>query len=233
MVQNRVTTGFSIYDILTRIIPGFVLFLSLFPISATKTGSLPEQAGFEILLIVVISFIFGEGLNLIRENFHPVPATFRRILYHETGNEDFLGILDKFRLKINLDIPKRKSIYYATEREFYYELLDLFDLPRDYDNIRDLFTLLISHVDTELSSRTQRFQTTYIFLDNMGLAIVFLVLIISFRTLSNDLSIALAFVLSFVAVVILLFLYVLFDLYGRLEYHYVDSLIIEFFVKER
>jgi prenyltransferase beta subunit len=172
-------------------------------------------------------------VDLIRVNFLPVPPTFQRFLFHETGREEFLGSLDRWLLELGLKIPERKSIYTSTERELYYELTSRFGLENNYENIiRDLCTLMINDLDDKMSSRTARYQRTFIFSENMTLAIGGFVTIFGLRGIFGGSSEqALALLMTLFAVLLLFLLYLAFHLYGRVEYRYVDSLVSEFYVE--
>lgn len=226
--------GLSLNDILTRITPGAV-FISSFLITPDFTLfelSSTSVMNTSLVLFVVFSFIFGEAIDLTRENFKPIPATFRRFLYHETGREEFLGITDKWRLKLGLNVPERRSIYASSNREVYYEIISKFGLENDYDYVRDLYTLLINDLDSGLSARTKRLQTNYIFADNLSIALVGFTFIVTLRGLSGGpTETLLALILTLFSLLSIMSLILAFDFYGRVEYRYVDSLVSEFFVK--
>lgn len=235
MANQSKTYGFSIYDIFTRVIPGLIIILSFIitPNLEMFSSSLNSASTAEILAVGVGAFLAGEVINLLRENWSPVPTTFRRILYQETDNGEFLNSLDKMRLWAGFEIPERRSIYKNTDRELYAEIKSEFNLPDNFDITTDLYTLVVNHVDGDMSSRTERFQMVYTFTENFTWAMIVFAIVIVYRGLVGDgVSIALTLVALVVQFAAMMIIGLIFDLYGRYEPMYVDSLITEFFVNQ-
>lgn len=224
--------GFDLNSILTRVIPGAVVLLPVYWTSDISLLSLTNLSltNSSVLIFVLVALIIGEGIDLARENYKPVPDTFRRILYHETGQAKFLGLTDRMRLRIGLNIPKRQSVYTETERELYYEIVLKFNLRNDYSHVRDLYQLLLSDLNDEATARTTRIQTNYIFSENISIAIAMFSLISCIGIFVSNGPEAVELVVPLLVAFLLALLFILiFDMHGRVEQTYVDKLITEYF----
>ena len=235
MYLSGMKFGLSLYDVMTRVTPGAVLIA---PLTFTPNQALVDLTGTtlvssSLVVFIVLSLISGEAIDLARENFIPVPMAFRRFLYHETGREGLLSRTDRWRLKVGLNIPKRRSIYTSTNRELYYEITSKFELNEDYEYVRDLYLLLLNDLDNEISKRTYKLKTNYTFAMNMMLAILGFSIIATIRALTGSgVEVLLAVFLLVVALIASMALFMGFYLYGRVEVAFVDSLISEFYVLE-
>lgn len=238
MRSVRLQGGFNLYEVLTRIVPGAAIFLPvLLLLSEATSASLTNFSNIQLLGIGLTMFIIGEVIDLIRENISPVPTVFRRVLYSETENENYLGWVDKKLVRaekrferVSLEV---RSVYALTDREFTSELRDQIGLDEDFKNVNDLYSLLLLDLEPSLSDQTRRRRTIYIFAENTYWGLLIGIFLVSFYGfLSSDLNSFLALLLAFLLVITAVFLAILFDLYGRIEEVYVDSLITEFFYKQ-
>lgn len=224
--------GLNLYDVLTRITPGAVL---VFPLTFTKDNIFVDFAGTTltssaVVGFIVLSLIVGEAIDLTREKFLTVPLTFRRFLYHETGREGFLSGIDQFRINRGWSIPKRRSVYSATDRELYYEITDRFGLGDDYEHVDDLYLLLLNDVEEGMSGRTDKLLRNYVFVVNMTLALLGYSVIAGIRgVVGGKIEALISALLLSIGLMAVAFLFLAFHLYGSVEVAFVDSLISDFF----
>lgn len=112
-VDSRQTpAGFTLSDLLTRIIPGAVLTVTfVLPLYGNRVSlyllgerSLQLPTGtsltLSLVLFALLSFVIGEIVDLLRGNLIPVPYLFRRMVFDVTGNREALSMYQRFLLYI-------------------------------------------------------------------------------------------------------------------------------------
>lgn len=94
--------GFTMYDLLTRVLPGLVSLGAILLIYDAEAGPIdgPSITATNLLIIGFVSYIFGEFTHLLRETFRPTPPAFRRVIYHETRDSRHLGVFQRLIQKI-------------------------------------------------------------------------------------------------------------------------------------
>lgn len=119
MSSRQTPAGFSISDLLIRIIPGAVLSAAVFlPLPGTikldyvLSGQFLELPPGYITLILVIfsllSLVVGELIDLLRGNIVSVPYLFRRMVFDKTGERESLSLYQR----VMLWIFERKSPFW-------------------------------------------------------------------------------------------------------------------------
>ncbi|WP_133412270.1 hypothetical protein [Natrarchaeobaculum sulfurireducens] len=112
MASERTPIGFSLYQLLTRIIPGLLIVVTVLPISfpnqaldfiLADSETFTSQAEYAIgtildlylwIPILVLSIIAGQFINAFREWAVPVPNYFRLFLYESEGDRSVLSFKD-------------------------------------------------------------------------------------------------------------------------------------------
>jgi len=111
--MSPVSTRFSfgLYTLLTRVIPGAILeaILYLLLISGTENSISLLESQNQLLIAVVIAFLFGEGIDLFRRLVHPVPYPFLWLLYIESGRAEFLPPHHRISREISILIEDWQS----------------------------------------------------------------------------------------------------------------------------
>lgn len=87
----------TIDDLITRGIPGGIVVASFF-ISTAGTESSVPSSNFALISFLAISYTVGTFLDLHKHDFFTAPPHFRRVLYGETGNRDYLRGITRFGL---------------------------------------------------------------------------------------------------------------------------------------
>lgn len=231
--------GFSIYDLLTRVAPGTILVipigLIIIPVSSVETV---PSSGYLIAIALILSFISGEYLNLVREALMPVPTSFRRVLYTETDEKDYLTLSD--RLIMGLERipgvpeynPEQYSIYVNSEQTFWQSLKKELDIS-DGQNARDVYAIFSMYMETRMGRVTRRKLTLYQFHQNMiwstGASILILLSGFVIPDPANPNLSLLALFLYLISLVILVQ-----PIFRVVDQEFVDTLITQFYtVKEK
>lgn len=169
MPKSGTPTGFSIPDLLTRIIPGGVLVFSIFsPVILPEY--LPDLSiqNSEILAFTVISFLAGEIINTGRISFFDVPNHFRRVLYTENGRDEmYLRWPDTYLSGWHPEYVEGYSLFEHSDKDLARTLRNRFNLDSDLDGPHNFFILLTSDLSSAKSPETQRLENIYIFYENM------------------------------------------------------------------
>lgn len=226
------------FDLVTRIIPGGILVLSIIYISSPSSIGLTARFS---ILFVVASLISGEFINLFRMSLYIVPRSFRRVLFFETNNKKYLGKRDKVVHKLNpfggIKVNEQDmTIFYHTTNSLEESLRTKFDLSGDPGSY-DLYTILESSVRESESARTQRLRTAYLFYSNTIFSLLFtsiLSIFVIIISIIPQLDVAFNFLGSLLTLLITgLFLFILdlgFSKIGGADALYVDSIVADYYV---
>ena len=165
--------GFSLYDLLTRVAPGAIIIISIgVSVVPIPFEGISISPSYLIAAILIFSFIIGEYLNLVREVISPVPASFRRILYTETGNDMYLRGYDRLMMKLeNWKYfpeynPEKYSIYVNSDQNLWESMTERLNVSRS-QSARDIFQIFSVYMETRMSRAARRKQRLYEFNENM------------------------------------------------------------------
>ncbi|WP_152420075.1 hypothetical protein [Halorubrum distributum] len=178
--------GFELDDILTRVIPGAVLVFSV-SIAIYELNLLVDIIEYSpystkfIAFGIILSFIFGELIELFRYQVFPTPKSFNRLVYRSSKNIDHLYLLDQILIYfINIfpqqeaeserttssiinflfHIPWMDDYQYSIEREYenniITELADSNPLPGDKYRPNHLYYFLLKRVEPSLGKNAKR-----------------------------------------------------------------------------
>lgn len=282
MTSTQTPTGFTLHELLTRIVPGSILISSLFLpfLLGVENINVPTEDLFStryLLIFSILSLFMGEFINVLREYWRPIPPIFRWLIYKNTNDFSVLGPLqrrrainekrkEKFELsndseilstlqRVEIILLQKSSSFangmkntiqsryewlipYRTPTGFYTDTIDggaidklkeEHDLGEDFNNPRDLYHLLVSTMDSQLSAKTQRFYMNYVLFKNSLLSCIFSFIILSVIIFMGNnaqqyIAIALLFLLIFSAFI----LYVSFKAYVNIELLYMHYLLGEY-----
>jgi hypothetical protein len=239
MPKSATPTGFSIPDLLTRIIPGGVLVFSIFsPVILPEY--LPDLSiqNSEILAFTVISFLAGEVINTGRISFFDVPNHFCRVLYTENGRDEmYLRWPDTYLSTRYPEYVEGYSLFEHSDKDIAGTLRNRFNLDSDFDGPHNLFMLLTSDLSSAKSPETQRLENIYIFYENMKysavISLLWQIVFIGYTALEitpqTETGIAFALLIAY-SVLILTYLVIL--LLGQtvsVDRAYVESLLSDYF----
>ena len=90
--------GFELDDILTRVLPGAIPVL--FIVWIYEISNIFELTTTGLTIIIILSFILGEIIELFRYQALSVPRSFSRLLYRKTGKLEHLGIIDTALIRL-------------------------------------------------------------------------------------------------------------------------------------
>lgn len=248
MTAGKASTSFTIYDLLTRITPGLVF---LIPLAAIVTqldfGFLGNHPTYSGLAIILLSLIFGEIINGLRLSLLDVPNQFRRVLYSDTGNEEYLSWRDRITLAgakwISENIHEMDSGL-STNSLFDYRRGTLiavvnqrFQPSKQINATYDLYELIISDLSGNESRRTRRLRSVYIFQQNTQLAlklsagIALIISLTGFAGLTNfeDTLVIAAFLVFFLLFIIHYFLTIFINSIASIDRIYIESLLSDYY----
>lgn len=230
--------GFDLYDLFTVVVPGALLVLTIivnsYPAPVNSVSSISSSVA---LIFLLASFTVGGGIDLMRVQIFPAPNHFRQVLYSETGNKDFLGRVDKLKLrypsiqKLPFAAVERNTVYYNTDGSFWETFKSQYDLDDGFKSVRDIYNILISEMEPKMSSQVRRYRTWYLFIENIFLSAIGSLLICMYSIITN-IAVDLLFTVLFV---VLLFAAILTigTIFFPIEPVYVDTLITEYFATRR
>jgi len=240
------TAGFTVDDVMIRIIPGLlVLFILLLMLSTGKIigrATLPDLNIENMIFWGIITFLTGELVNLFRESFLPVPSTFRKVIYNETEDLKHLGRFQAWIQKNHSDrafvgrigSPTSSVYHWDENRRLVEELLnDQLDLRKIEIDIEDIYKLLLSSLGEDISDQTRRFRRAYIMAENIKYGIPVVVLIpFLIMLISNSISVLEGIGIATVSSLILSLVFFTLKYITYVEEQYVESLIVDYLVKQ-
>jgi len=155
--MSRLSFGFE--ALLTRIFPGSLILVA----SATTplanylpsiVDALMNSRG-GLLLGVALAYIAGEIINLTREVLYTVPYPLKKIIYLETGMEEY----EPLRLKLKDAIPfvstsheRRRTLFYDVSEDIRRHL----NLEYELLYPTQMYYFLLSYSEPHLSDETER-----------------------------------------------------------------------------
>ena len=181
-------------------------------------------SGIIFVVFLVATFLFGEGINILRIQLHPVPRSFRQALYEERGNEQMLGLIDRMKQKIPFVSVGYSMVYTGTKQEFWPTFKIQHNIDDEFEDVEDIYRIFLSYIGPKLSSRARRFQTIIVFVENTIISFVVGILGsgISWELSAIDTQ---WFILTLIFYIPLLF-------FGSVEPAFVNYLFVEYFADQ-
>ena len=195
--------GFELNDVLTRVLPGAVFVFSIaivvdiFDRYPDDPAIVPFSTTF-IAIGIILSFLFGELIELFRHHAYRTPRPFNQLIYRSTSKTQHLYVKDKYRVKIykilygkdpsKMGDPQSGFVhgfFYApwmnderfyVEREYDQDIIDKLansnPLPGDDHLPEHLYYHLLKEVNQTLDNEAKRRQTLSIFYTNFKISLV-------------------------------------------------------------
>lgn len=228
---------FGIYEFLTRMVPGSVLFVSIYFTTGSDLELLRSLPPISVLALVTVFYVLGELIEFFRVSIYSLPRPFRRALYSESNNKAHLGNIDSWKInnmKERWWLPNSsieyKTIFAENGENLWERMTEAFDFNEDYENAYRIFNVFVSEMDPKISSSTRRVKRTYIFFQNLQISVVLSVIIPTFIFAFSSGGASINGLRLFVVVVLVLFfLYMYRMVFKEIATVYVDSLINEFY----
>jgi len=234
MSSAQTPTGFSLYDLSTRIIPGIAISASLYFLLLVSTESIPSSISQAIptriiIPFIIMSYIFGEAINTLRLNLLDVPWYFHRLVMTETQRDPDYGIIGRLRNYTSTS-NKPESVFSYKNNNVVDIVYQRFTIDEENIlSINDLFSLIQSDLSDGMTEKTKRLRLLYEFISNMKIAGVGSAIIILYTILIEFGLPLLGFIfVLIIGVFIILTGYVRIVGAGK---QYVDSLLMDYFVK--
>lgn len=238
MSASSSVSGFSAYDLLTRLIPGVLTLLTILISlnSIFDTFSFFEVVKLElsavyVFLFIIISFITGETIDFCRRKLVPVPTVFRRLLCDESENERYLSYLDRkfgrhnWRYSVGKsDIKAMECINNEVISRFQSDFCTIED--KNDINIKFVYDTLSLYMDSRMSSESRRRKANYIFFRNITYSVIPGISILLSQSLFAD--VLTIIIVSMGLLALLLMITSIIDIYARIEISYIDSILIEY-----
>lgn len=241
MPAKSTPAGYSVFDFLTRIIPGLIVILPLFVGLLLFGPSIILDVQISILLLSVLGLIIGEFIDFLRSSLFRVPSPFKQVLYHHTRDEEVLSWLDKVDLWIQRKLPTslqskfltsqtgRETIFNLSNSSFKDEFEDQFNLSLDSTSPHTLYSTFLNHMDSRMASRTRRYYTLRIFSQNLMAATLgagFVSLVVASLNLGDPKILA----ILFISIIILTIVFEVALIFSSVSYPLVDLLIIDYYL---
>lgn len=251
-------SDYKIYDIISRIIPGSIVVYVMAELSYRADSTITDPAtqlltSPTVLVIYVgLGLLIGEIIQFSRNKINPVPFPLRREIYRQSRNKNFLPYHDRWQMwfwnslstglsgKVVTPIARRSSLDLfdppqtlttKTREGFWKDFKCKFSVDDDFDNPKDVYGILISYLEPNMTSDLRRSRAVVDFMNNLIIATLFLVYatIVNSSTISEGQSISI-FIVLFTTIMTIPSVAVAFSF---IERHYVNRLILEYFYQRR
>ena len=233
--------GYSIFDIMTRIVPGLTVVIPL--AIAYALGDFRIEIGFQPTIVVLIlgGLLIGEIIDLLRSGLFPIPSPFTQVLYHHTEDKTILSRWDRADLWVSNRLPGRlkpqflvtetgrRTVFDGSDFDFQDVFENQFELEFESSTPYLLYSAFRSHMDARMSSQTRRYYVLRIFAQNLMFASILSTIVagwVALTNLDNDLAV----VVGLVSGVVLMTAFVVGLLTSTAAYPYIDELIIDYYV---
>ncbi|MFC7098852.1 hypothetical protein [Halobaculum marinum] len=143
----RTFQALEIYDILTNLVPGGILLLSVSVVIKIEEYVSFQNSGISIGISLIAAFVLGHVIQAIASQLNGTPTLFGRIVRSSKGED-----VDDLSVRIT---HIEESLWPMVKRKF--------SLPEDFDDYGALMRLLISHLETIPATRALRFQALFSF----------------------------------------------------------------------
>lgn len=173
--------GLSLRDVLTRVLPGFLMLLPLLIVLFLLQPGLFDHAGILFLLVLISSLLTGEVADQMRSAVGGVPRDFQRYIASEVDDPSRRPFFDRYApwfrsffqwLATELNIPSRDPVDKRSDMDFRGDIEERFQVKYQNDTTRDIYDLLLLHLDPHLSGRTRRYQSIYILSANAKIGLL-------------------------------------------------------------
>lgn len=234
--------GYSVFDFLTRIIPGLVVVTPL-AVSYVTLGPRVD-VGYQPVLIglAVVGLVIGEVIDLVRSSLFRVPLPFKQVLYRHTDNREILSRFDRCDLWLQAKMPEalkpnfiteevgRGTLFDGSSEDFQEEYESHFGLKFEETHPGLLYLSLLSHMDSRMSSDTRRYYTLRIFAQNLMFAALFTIFT-SLAVIVANLENAGLILVATLSIFLLAGFFYLGMIISSVAYPFVDRLIIDYYVE--
>lgn len=188
------STNIGIYDVLSRIIPGGAMLFSLYVyniVTSSYDGTIPSFLSIDstvgVFVFVIVLFVIGEIVNIIRIAIHPVPSPFRDMISIQSSRHEPSIITSKLRTKLNnfilfLPIPKyiknritfneKHPVRSRFQHGFWIEFKKHFEIDEEVP-MEDIWELFSIYIETESTEEISRVKTNLHFVTNLLISIAF------------------------------------------------------------
>jgi len=219
MVNQSTPIGFSLQDLLTRVIPGSVTLAPAISGLYLFEPNLFPSSNMLLISFGLTEFLIGTLIDQVRTGIFGVPFEFQFFIYKETDNQSKLPWRHRKILKIQNTLPDWIPKYYQyTETDSYLpnrldldfqkSMEDRLGIDFQESNPRDIHDALILYLQPNMSSRTLRQQYLYFFPKNLQIATVGAISLYLFQFAINPsnsiIQIALLFLLGISSIVALI-----------------------------
>lgn len=103
MSTSASPTGFTLNDLLTRVIPGAVLIAPLVTATYVFFPELVSDSNFVAVGLLIAAYLIGEFIDQFRAGAFAHPPEFGYFIYWLTGSEDSSKLPLRFRLAMKID----------------------------------------------------------------------------------------------------------------------------------
>lgn len=240
MSNQSVVGGFSLRDLLTRVIPGLVV-IGPFVLGANIALSeiIPTFTGY-VILIGLVSYLIGEIIEQYRAGVFRVPLPFRYFIFKETGDIDIMPLRYRKAVKVQKNLPGWLNIYEHTKEEsrltnqfdfdFRKSMESKYGLDFKKNRPREIYDALLIDLGPDLTMRTQRSHSLAMFNTNLKIAVFLAGFIYIGVFIFGDLTPLMAFsILSFVLIGVLVIILTLF--LDSSQHLYIELLLKEYYMK--
>ena len=231
------STSFNLSDFLTRVIPGGILVYSMSFVLVEQFISTETLSGSTAILFVVLSFLVGEFINVLRLSTFDIPNYFRRVLFAESENSDYLGWIDSNFRDVDSDSVRGYSLFEHSNTNLIPTLRMRFELDDEFDGAHNLYTLLKSDISARMTKETKRLKNLYIFYQNIKIAVLVSIgwnlLVIGSSiagfTQQSEIQTALSLLSLLLGFTIFYLIIMMFGLVAPTDRVYVESLLSDYF----
>lgn len=236
-------SGYSIYDLLTRVVPGITVLIPFIVAYLITETQVKVELNVALVALAGVGLVIGEVINLIRSSIVHVPVPFKQVIYHHTGDESILGRGDRLDLWAKNKLPARyqsrfftddvgrSTIFDSEEIDFQTSFEDHFGLDFEEDSAYSIYQTFLSYMDGRMATQTRRNYILRIFAQNLMFAsglTVLTTLWVIYKNLDQP-QLLLGAIIS---VSILTILFQVAMLFSSAAYKLVDLLIIDYYVDQ-
>lgn len=231
-------TGFDISDLLTRLIPGAILLFSFLLLFIGEEAFVGNGGQNEIIvLFLIISLLIGEFINTIRVSSLSVPNHFSRVLYSDSQDERYLGVVDSQLQKLDSEPIHGHSSFDYSDICVSKTINQKFELDDSFKPAHEFYRLLVSDLASNMTEKTRRLENIFIFYQNMKISIglsifssiaVFVAVSLGFVQQSQPQT-AITILIGTLSFLSLYMLSILFGIMAPADKAYVESLLADYF----
>lgn len=195
MTQRQTPIGYSVYDILTRMVPGAVV---LAPGAITIIQGNPNLLEVittpQVLIAGILLLIVGESVVVLRSGIR-VPPPFLEEVYKEAERDDVLDSFMRIELWLSERLPKitpsarvdkdSKTISETLEFDFRRSAESELNIDFETHSAEDIYHYLCIYLEDDLTRTTRRRRSLYVFVSNLRAAAILSVFLYGFLLISS------------------------------------------------